>query len=60
MSAVEPTAPYGNNATFPQMNGYSHVSGADSAPATDGVPNGVSEDSAETAVPNGQPIEAST
>lgn len=57
MSAVEPSAPYGSN-SFPQVNGYSHSQ--DSAPATESVANGTSENSIDAAVTNGQPIEAST
>lgn len=58
MSAVEATGPYGSNAPFPQMNGFGH--GQDSAPITDSVANGTSENPIDPAVPNGQPIEAST
>ncbi|KAH7414227.1 hypothetical protein DE146DRAFT_750388 [Phaeosphaeria sp. MPI-PUGE-AT-0046c] len=58
MSAVEPTGPYGSNASYPQTDGHGH--GQDSAPATDGVANGTSENTIDAAVTNGQPIEAST
>lgn len=52
MSAVEPSAHYGNHAAFPQVNGYSHGGAQDGAVATEDLSNG--------AVPNGQTVEAST
>lgn len=61
MSAVEPAGPYGSNAPFSQMNGYSHVDGQESMPSTSDLPNGTASDrSNDGAVLNGHPIEAST
>lgn len=61
MSAAEPTVPYGSNAPFPLMNGYSHGNTQDGVPATDNLPNGTaSEVSNDGSVPNGHPIEDMT
>jgi la-related protein 1 len=58
MSAGEAPGPYGS---FPQVNGFSHVSAQDEAPVTDSLPNSTApEESKDGAVLNGHSIETST
>lgn len=60
MSAVEPSAQYGNHSAFPQTNGYSHGGVQDDASAEDSLPNGTTPDGSHDGALNGHPIEAAT
>lgn len=59
MSAVEPM--YGNGVPYPMMNGYGHGAVQDVGYPAEGLPNGTAPtESKDSAVPNGEPVEAST